>query len=398
MSKRRVAIVVQRYGKEIIGGAEGFARELAELMQHDWDVTIITTCAKDYRSWKNEFPAGETNINGVKVRRFASAKERDFAAFSATTSATENRAFRLTPEEEKQHFIEQGPYCPELVEHLEEVYNQFDVFLFYTYLYYPTVFGIPKVADKAYLVSTAHDEDPFYFVRTYQHLLHSVRGIIYLTEEERELIQSLYNPPPSVKFIRGGYRVPEAIDFPSSMEKEFRQKYPFIGHIPYFLYVGRASPTKRCGDLFAAYARMTWEYKIPTKLLFAGLVDMDLPEGREDMVELGFVSEEEKGFLMQHAAALVNPSSLESLSMVILEAWRYGTPVIVNGESPVMRGHIERCSGGLYYQSLPMFSGLMAWAYQHPREGRILGSQGKEYVDRYYHWPTIKRRYLEEIV
>lgn len=397
--KKKVAIVVQRYGVEVVGGAEGLAREVAENMRDHWQITVITTCAKDYRTWKNEYPAGETVVNGVTVQRFSTARERDFAAYSQKAPVTENQAFRISAEEELAHFKDQGPECPELVAHLEKSYDKFDVFLFFTYLYYPTAVGITKVIDKAYLVSTAHDEPPFYFVRTYAPLFHSLKGIVYLSEEEQELINRVYRVPTNVKQIKGGYGVPMPAKISAVEEQQMRAKFSWMNDAPYFIYVGRASRTKCVPNMIDAYAYMTGDYHIATKLVYAGTFedDLELPPNRSDMIVLGYVTEKEKSFLLRHAVALINPSPLESLSMVVLEAWRHGVPVIVNGESLVMRGLCDRSGGGVYYHSQAMFKGLLAWAYQNAGLGRELGAKGKAYVDQHYGWESSRATLLAEI-
>ena len=63
----RVAIVVQRYGVEVNGGAELHARTIAELLHEDVDVTVLTTCALDYRTWADHYPPGETRVGPVRV-------------------------------------------------------------------------------------------------------------------------------------------------------------------------------------------------------------------------------------------------------------------------------------------------------------------------------------------
>ena len=80
---RRVAFVVQRYGEDVAGGSESLARAVAERLAREQPVTVFTTCARDYVSWRNELPAGSTRLNGVEVLRFPCEAERDLASFNA---------------------------------------------------------------------------------------------------------------------------------------------------------------------------------------------------------------------------------------------------------------------------------------------------------------------------
>ena len=73
----KLAVVVQRYGVEVSGGAELHARYIAEHLSRHADVRVLTTCARDYITWKNEFPAGETLVNAIPVERFPVARERN---------------------------------------------------------------------------------------------------------------------------------------------------------------------------------------------------------------------------------------------------------------------------------------------------------------------------------
>ena len=72
----KVAIVVQRYGADINGGAEQHARYIAERLSRHASVEVVTTCARDYVTWKNDLPAGVEQVNGIRVRRFPVAHER----------------------------------------------------------------------------------------------------------------------------------------------------------------------------------------------------------------------------------------------------------------------------------------------------------------------------------
>ncbi|HKZ31626.1 MAG TPA: glycosyl transferase family 1, partial [Vicinamibacteria bacterium] len=82
-SRPEVAFVVQRYGEGITGGSESLARAVAERLASDYRITVFTSCAQDYVTWRNELPAGLERLGGVEVRRFPVARERDLAAFNA---------------------------------------------------------------------------------------------------------------------------------------------------------------------------------------------------------------------------------------------------------------------------------------------------------------------------
>ena len=87
----KIAIVVQRYGAEINGGAELHARYIAEHLARHVSVEVLTTCARDYITWANDFPPGEAMAGPVKVRRFPVSQPRDphtFGSWSARVFGT----------------------------------------------------------------------------------------------------------------------------------------------------------------------------------------------------------------------------------------------------------------------------------------------------------------------
>ena len=78
----KIAFVIQRYGSEILGGSEYHCRLIAERLAQRHEVEVLTTCARDYITWQNEYPEGTDRVRGVTVRRFANAHPRDIASFN----------------------------------------------------------------------------------------------------------------------------------------------------------------------------------------------------------------------------------------------------------------------------------------------------------------------------
>ncbi len=393
----RIGIVVQRYGEDLAGGSEYLARLYAKQLSKLHDVLVLTTCARNYTTWANEYPEGSQEVEGVSVLRFPVAAERDFARFSQISYRREITSHTSSFAEERAYFDDQGPLVPNLVNYLELHQDEFDSFVFFTYLYYPTSMGLPKVAHKSYLVCTAHDEPPFYFWRTFAPIFSSVKGLIYLSNEERRFVHSIYPVPSNVVELKGMFGINPPAEYTPEEDAEFRIKFRDIISHMYFIYLGRACHPKNCQALIDAFSNARHMTKAIANLVFCGSSDMEFPSDRPDIHYVGFVSEKEKTFLLRHAVALVNPSPLESLSLVMLEAWNHGTAVIVNGESKVMSEHCLKAQAGLYFNSSAMFEGVMAWAMANIPVMRALGIQGMHYVHTNYTWKRAYHTTLKHI-
>jgi hypothetical protein len=188
MAETRTLVVAQRYG-DVAGGAETHARQVAtRLADAGLGVEVATTTARDYWTWANEFAAGEDRVDGLRVRRFrvAAGRAADFrraerAAFAEGHSLADERRF----------IDAQGPVVPDLLAFLASEGRAYDHVLFFTYIYYPTAYGLPLVPDRAVLVPTAHDE-PAIRLTSYRALFHAARAIAFNTDEERAMVQRLF--------------------------------------------------------------------------------------------------------------------------------------------------------------------------------------------------------------
>ncbi len=185
----KVAIVVQRFGSEITGGAEAHARQLALKLAPHLDLTVLTTCATDHLTWANALPEGIEDDGPLTVHRFATEAPRQMRSFNRLSDAVLNHGNDRVTEE---HWLaEQGPRVPELLAHLASNRDHYDAFIFFTYLYLPTAWGVPLVAHKALVVPTAHDEPPFRF-DAFSDVFERPRVLMCNTPEERQLIQQRY--------------------------------------------------------------------------------------------------------------------------------------------------------------------------------------------------------------
>ena len=382
----KLAVIVQRYGLEINGGAELHARYIAERLARHADVEVLTTCARDYVTWRNEYPAGAEAINGLTVRRFPVARERDADEFGLHSRRVFEQPHSLA--DELRWLSIQGPTSPALLSYLvrREAESEYDYCLFFSYRYYHAYHGIRAVAPRALLVPTA-ERDPTIGLSLFGPTFRGVRGILYNSHEERALIQHVSGNQAVPGVVVGvGSEVPAQASAP-----RFRARTGITGR--FALYVGRIDPNKGCADLFSHFRGYAAEGG-RLDLVLAGSTRMPIPDDPR-IRHLGFVSDEEKYDALAAADLLIMPSPYESLSMVTLEAWAMGLPVLVNGACDVLRGQAVRSNAGLYYTSYPEFAEALRLLESDPRLRAGLGANGRRYFDRHYTWPVIEQKYLD---
>jgi len=379
----KIAFVVQRYGLEVNGGAEFLCRLVAEHLSKHFEVDILTTCAVDYITWKNEYPSGVEILNGVCVKRFPVDYERNLQKFSKSTEKVFGSVH--TYEDEIEWMKLQGPYSTKLLNYIEDNKDNYTWFIFVTYLYCSTFFGLPLVKEKALLVPTAHDEPPIH-LSIFKSLFEYPRGLIYSTKEENDFVISKFGVAKIPSEIIGvGIDIPDNIDATS-----FAQKCNIDNFI---IYVGRIDEEKGCRELFDYFIRYKTEKKSSAKLVLMGKPIMKVPK-HPDIISLGFVSEQDKFNGIKSAKLLIMPSKYESLSMVLLEAWLCNTAVLVNGKCDVLKGQCIRGNAGLYYENYHEFEGCLDFLLSNDNVRNTLGKNGMNFVSQNYSWEIIEKKYV----
>ena len=376
-------VVVSRYG-DVPGGAEAHARSVVRHLAPHFAIEVATTTATDYRTWNSELTAGIDAVDGVAVRRFPVERPRtiDF-------KLRERRAFRggHTLDDERAFIDAQGPYAPDLLEFLFRRGRDYDHALFFQYIYYPTVLGLPLVPERAVLVPTAHEE-PAIGLDIYKPVFAAPRAIAYNTEEERGMVWRRFRNQRIPNEVVG-----VGIDVPADRDAErFREKHGIDG--PYLLYVGRIVESKNSVELFASFALLRRSDPAhDATLVLIGDAEMRVPKD-SGIRHLGRLSEQDKWDALAGCSAFVMPSLLESLSLVTLEAWAGGRPVIVSARSPVLAGMARRSRAGLAYSNPAEFAEICELLIGDPGLGDRLGAAGSAFVASTYTWPRVVETYI----
>ena len=416
----KIAFIVQRYGAEILGGSEYHCRLIAERLAPRHQVEVLTTCAADYITWKNEYPEGSDRVRGVTVRRFANARTRDIQAFNRYSEWIFNNAH--SREDETEWLRQQGPWCPALLEYLERNHSQYDVLIFFTYLYAPTVLGARVAPHKSILVPTAHDE-PAIHLEIYKELFSLPAGLAYNTDVERRFLTTHFSIRAMEEETVGcGVDLPQAQshghdrtnDGPESAEEPspeddgradegspsfrphlaqrgsmFRRRHRIHG--PFVLYGGRIDPGKGCEELIEYFSTYVQEGG-DASLVLMGVKLMPLPE--EPFIRFaGRLSDQERLQALEAATVVVVPSPYESLSLLALESFAVGTPVLANARSEVLVDHCHRSNAGLFYADRDEFTECLRLLVADARLRGAMGRNGRSYVRQNYRWDVILGKY-----
>ena len=381
----KLAVVVQRYGADINGGAELHARYVAEHLSRHAAVDVLTTCARDYVTWRDDFPAGTEIVNGVPVRRFRVDQPRDPHVFGRWSERVFNHSHSYL--DELKWLSAEGPKCTSLLRHLQSADAGYDYVFFFSYRYYHSYHGTKALPSRAILVPTAERDEAIGLALS-PRIFRGVRALMYNSPEEKRLIQSVSN----------NHEVPGVVvgigsDIPSRTQAErFRQKYGIEGR--FALYVGRIDQNKGCNELFRFFLKGLDALPKGLQLVLIGKEMLPIPE-HPRIRHLGFLDDQDKFDALAASDLLLMPSYYESLSMVALEAWALGKPVLANGKCEVLRGQCVRSRAGLYYETQAEFVETLRAISESRGLNAAFSANGREFFQRHYAWPVIEQKYLD---
>lgn len=383
----RIAFVTPWYGQHVTGGMETITRQIVtRLHGAGFDVEVLTTCIRDFHAdWSTNFyRPGLDTFQGVPVRRFA-VQKRDKAAFDQVNAQLMQG--RPISKAEAETFLQQMFICPSLYDYIAKNRDQY-LFFFVPYMFPTTYFGAQICPERSVIIPCLHDE-AYAYLDVFRRVMSQVRALIFFVHAERELSERLYGAPAGqIRAVVGG-GVDEQLHGDG---RGFRQKYG-LEDDPFFLYVGRKERGKNVPQLLHYWRRYTQGGSSRAKLLLLGKGKVALPPGHANVLDLGFVSREDKAGAYAAATALIQPSLNESFSLVLMESWLVETPVLVHGHCAVTREHAVRANGGLYYTNYPEFAATADYLLQHPAIARKMGHNGRRYVLENYRWPHIIDQY-----
>ena len=386
----RIAFVCPRFAEgATVGGAETLLRWQAErAAQAGRRVTFLTTCAKNHFTWANELPAGAKQVGPIAVHRFPVNEDRDIQAFLCVQTAI-TCGGPVSADDERM-WIENSVNSRELCRYLETHLEDFDRVVAGPYLFGLTV-AISRIAGpKFMLVPCLHDEG-FARVGLIRRMFEAAGSIGFNAEPERALASRLYTLKPGRSAVIG-MGIP-SFDVPAD---EFARRRGLLE--PYLIYSGRREGGKGTPLLMDYFALFRKRFDRPLKLLLTGSGEAHPPASvRNDVIDLGFLPEEEKREAMAGAVAFCHPSVNESFSIVQLEAFMARTPALVHGMCEVTTFHCRQARAGLWFRTYPEFEESLLRLLDQPELRLALGEAGRRYVLERYTYEAVTRKLLDAL-
>ena len=379
-----IAFVCPRFAEHgTVGGAETLLKALAERASAAGrDVEFLTTCATDHFTWANTMPPGPRNIGNLRVIFFPVDEDRNLHVFNQLQRSIDRRT-PLDPADEDQ-WAANGVNSRALIDYLKENIARFDKVIMGPYLFSLIHYASAVAAEKTVLVPCLHDEGFAYLALT-KALFHRTPTILYNTEPEKALARRIHDLPDHGAVVGLGLD-PFDVD-PAAFSRKHQIAQPYV------MYAGRREELKGTPLLTAYVNAFRQRSGKDIRLVMSGRGHIEAPPEMSDAIlDIGFVSEQEKHEAMAGAVCFIHPSVNESLGIVLLESWLAGAPVLVHAKSDVLVDQCRRSGGGLWFRHYPDFEEALKQLLTQPERRKKLADAGKKFVLNEYSWMAVEQR------
>jgi glycosyltransferase involved in cell wall biosynthesis len=411
----RFAFITPRYGADIQSGAEHACRLLAQQVSERHDVEVLTTCASNPETWKNEYAEGADRVRGVLVRRFQVTHPHDRTAFSQLSNRLS--ATPHTRAEELEWVRRLGPWSPGLIEHLSRQHRTYDVLVFFSLWHPTTVHGVPIAPDRSVLFPYLQLRPALRF-GLWNELFASVRAVGYVSAAERRLVRNYLHATPQAEELVGiGIDPPPQQSYPRHQQDPadtlvadddvntdagpaeesyltargipFRRRHRLYGS--FALYGGKMDCDNGCEEMLEYFDSFA-QADADAALVLMGIKLMKLPE--ESYLRMaGVLPDRERMVAYEAANVTIAPASDDLLAQPLLESMAVGTPVLASAANEAAVEHCRRANGGLYYANREEFVDALRTVMADSRLREALGENGRRYVQQNYRWDSVLGRF-----
>lgn len=385
----KLGLLTPRYGEEVVGGTEHWLRMLCQHLVADrgWSVEVFTTCAVSAATWADEYPPGPATVNGVVVHRYRGVSGRD-AAYLHQLPRLRRDPTAFSTDEAMEYLRLVGPVCPGATTGaavaVEE--GRCDLVAVTPYLYWPTVTAVPRIARRVILHGAAHDE-PELYLPVMERVFRSVGGFAFNSRSERDLVQRRFGVADLPSSVIGN-----AVDEGSGDPGGARKALGVAPDEPFVVCVGRVERAKGAAALAEMWGLYRRRRPGAPRLVFVG-PEHDRVEAGPHVVLAGPQPDHVKWGALAASELSVVPSGQESFSLVVLEAWLAGRPVLVNGRCGPTVEHCRQSGGGLWFWDYADFEAAVDRLLGDRGLRDRLAARGGAYARDRFSWPAILDRY-----
>jgi glycosyltransferase involved in cell wall biosynthesis len=412
----KFAFITPRYGADIASGAEHACRLLAEHVAGHHDVDVLTTCARDPRTWKNVYAEGTDRVRGVVVRRFAVGQRHDREAFLHLCDRMRDDPRSRSDELEWVHRL--GPSSPGLLDFLGRQHRSYDALVFCSLEHATTVDGVRVVPGRSVVLPCLQVRPTLRF-GLWADVLSSVAAVALVSDAERpilsayvgvrprvaELVGIGIDPPPQLAYPRHQQDPADAV-LPEDQEAldgsdgpepwyrtgrgmTFRRRHRLYGS--FALYGGRVEPDNGCEEMleyFDSYAAQDE----PLPLVLMGVKMMRVPDLAHVSLA-GVLPDRERMAAYEAADVTIAPSPDDLLAQATLESFAVGTPVLASARNAAAVEHCRRANAGLVYADRHEFAEALRMLAGRDRLREALGENGRNYVRQHFRWDHVVSRF-----
>jgi len=387
---KHIAFVSPRFAEgTTVGGAETLLKNLAlRLAARNIKITFLATCADNHVSWENTLPPGTKQVGPIELIRFPVDPKKDAGAFAHIQDEI-MRETDLDPTEERK-WIENSVNSQAMYDHIRENADRYDVIITGPYLFGITWFAAQILPEKTLLIPCLHDE-PYARLKIMKDLFEAVAGILYNAAPEALLAQQLYNISPEK-----GRLVGMGLDPFEGDGDAFIRKYKIKR--PYVIYCGRRETGK--GTPLMTHYLSTFRERTghDIMLLCTGSGDIEAPpEFQPHIMDLGFVSEQDKHNAMAGARVFIHPSTFESFGIVLLESFLARTPALVHAGCNVLQWQCRQSGAGFWFRHYPDFEEELLLLLSDKKLRNNMGEAGRRFVVNQYAWNVVEQRLLNAL-
>jgi glycosyltransferase involved in cell wall biosynthesis len=397
----RICNVIQRY-PPAVGGSETWCQEVCRYVaKQGSDVSVLTLDVYDEAEfWRDPSPDkctvrfGPCNFDGnIKVRRY----RRDIPNYYIYHSVYKflDRGLGL-------YFY--GPHSSEMYREMYREIKGSDILHTHTLPYPHNFFSLlnGKLADKKIVITPHfHPNHPHYERKILYWLLNRCDSVITVSDYEKDYLMGAGVDPEKISVTGNGVNPDLYVLSDEEQYHDCLKMHDIDDNTKVVTFIGRKADYKGVDTLIAA-AKKILPVRKDTKFLLVGprlpwfeqLYSGLSPEERQYIIDIGYISQQEKVYLLHRSDILCLPSKFEAFGIVFLEAWICNTPVI-GSDQGAQPSVIGEDGVTFHYGDANDLAEKILYLLDDEKASRRMAENGKNKVLERYTWDKIGEKVLQ---